>query len=375
MLARFGVITVQVLNDKTRKKWEDRIWSAMDEFPEYRRTGRTVQRVLGGFGALGNPSSFHHPTVQTMRRRIKKNMMMPLMRAYAEERGFVNARCEQLFDRIAVRMGDFGSVTSEGWHRDIYDGSKYGLRNLPSDSLVDVSGQTHADEIYGGWINLSPHVQRFVGIVESHKGARAMAAQQKGGGFAELTEDEVRDQRVEERLLRQANRKIGTVRTDAKGHIIVPPGHMVLFYQRLLHSVAGGKQPSEPSLRIFNGVRITGEDVPLFDHDEVIDNNAVPRIPSGQRPPMYSNNHYNFFSTTAKYREWGETTFNSEALFARVVKRTGTKYYTPGSKNDRNKAANKGRYMPSLAEMGFNVYPYSDASRQTMYPTPLFDQE
>lgn len=370
MLHRYGVITVPVFkDDATRQKYARRIWDAMDEFPEYKVKGKQVQRVLGGFGALGNPSSFHHPTIQKWRVHMKQ-FMHPLFKEYAKLRGFQNARIEKLFDRIIVRCSEFGDVGTEDWHRDIYDGKKYNLRTLPS-SLVDSGGRSHPDEIFGGWVNLSDRNQRFVAIVGSHRGEDAYEAQKQGGGFAQLTPKQIKDQRVHERLQRQKSKKIGTARTNEHGHIIVPPGHVLVFYQRLLHAVAGGKQPDDVQLRIANGIRITGESVTLFDHDDVIANGGVPRIPSGQRPPMYSTNHYAFFSTTPRYRDWAKKTFQDECLFQRVVKSTGQTYSTPGSKGDRNRQANKGRYMPSLSEMGFEPYAYSQAALDALLPSPL----
>ena len=64
MLDRYGVITMSVLSHDAREKWAERIWQAMDEFPEYKGKGKKIQRSLGGFGAYGNPASFHHPTIQ-----------------------------------------------------------------------------------------------------------------------------------------------------------------------------------------------------------------------------------------------------------------------------------------------------------------------
>lgn len=374
VLDRYGVMCMKVLSDDVRERWARQMWDAMDEFPEYKVQGKTVQRSLGGFGALGNPSSFHHPTIQRWRNSIKRDILKPLFREYVHLKGFSEStRLEMLYDRVSVRCEHFGQPTAESWHRDIYDGKKYGLRNLPR-SIEDERGGMHPDEIFGGWINLSTTDQKFICIVGSHKGEQALAAQERGGGFAELSPQEIKEQEVEKRCQRQANKKIGSCHMDNHGHVIVPPGAMVLFYQRLLHSVSGGKQPRDPNLRMFNGVRLTGETNPLFDHSPVVANNAVPRIPSGQIPPMYSQNHYGFFSRTERYREWAASTFKSACLFERKLP-SGVTYFTPGSKNDRNSAANKGRYMPSLSEMGFESYAYSATSMQTMLPELLISQD
>lgn len=357
-LHEHGVIAVPVFDEERRAKYEQRVFDAMDEFPEYKRSGRKVQRVLGGFGALGNPSSFHHPTIQALRAKVKEDISVPLFRRYRRRAGL---RLEVLFDRLCVRCEDFGAPTKETWHRDVYDGPKYGLRPLPE-----------KDEVFGGWINLSSQDQRFVGIVGSHVGETARDAQRQGGGFAQLSEEQIRAERVNERLAAQSNRTFGSIRADANGHVLVPPGHMLIFYQRLLHSVAGGKQPKEPQLRLFFGHRLTTEETPLFPLDAVLTNNAVPRIASGQVPPMYSQNHYIWFSKDKDYREWGEATFKSKCLFRRQTP-TGVPYHTPGSANDRNPHANRERTMPSLGEMGFGTYEYTRRTTRALMPEDIDD--
>ena len=361
VLDRYGAVTLAALGDEERRAWATRVWTACDDFPEYARKGRKVQRVLGGFGALGNPSSFHHPTVQSLRVKLKREVSTPLFRDYALRKHRWSAKLEMLFDRVAVRCRDFGSVSKESWHRDIYDGPHFGLRPLPE-----------TDEIFGGWLNLSDTTQRFVGILESHKGEEALRAQAQGGGFATLSEADIRRQRVDERLALQANRATPGIATDSQGHILVPPGHVLIFFQRLLHCVAGGVQPVEPNLRLFVGHRLTDERTPLFPLDACLENNAVPRIPSGQLPPMYSKNHYQFFSSTPRYRTWGETTFKRQCLFERRTTK-GETYYTPGSAGGRNRHANTERYMPSLVEMGFAPYSYGPAARRAMEPEELHD--
>ena len=357
-LEKHGAVVLPVFAGESRAAQEARVFEAMDEFPEYKRPGRKVQRVLGGFGALGNPASFHHPVIQDLRATVKENVSIPLFKAYRRRAGL---RLEVLFDRICVRCDQFGSVTKEAWHRDIYDGPKYGLRRLPD-----------RDEIFGGWINLSDEDQRFVGILGSHASDAARDAQRRGGGFAQLAPDQVRAEGVERRLAEQANRTFGLLKADGNGHLLVPPGHMLIFFQRLVHSVAGGKQPKEPQLRLFFGHRLTTEETPLFPLDAVLVNNAVPRIPSGQVPPMYSQNHYAFFSTTPHYRDWGATTFKPECLFRRQTT-SGVAYSTPGSKDDHDRAANLQRTMPSLSAMGLDVYPYSARTKRALTPEAIDD--
>jgi len=309
-----------------------------------------------------------------MRYRIKKNISRELFRKYARKLGMGAVNLEMMFDRLCVRKKDFGSIGAESWHRDIYDGPKYNLRKLPN--TLDGSRR---DEIFGGWVNLSDKDQEFVGLVKTHRGAEAKQAQAKGGGFATIDpNDKAYIKSLDVRLKAQANTKYSDhLITNSKGHIVVPPGHMIVFLQRILHSVLSSTPPEDPSLRLFVGHRLTKEEVPLFaDLPAVVTNGMVPRIPSGQVPPMYSANHYAFFSKEGDsnaFRDWGGQTFVPEALFQRVVSKTGKRYFTPGSKDNRNIAANKQRSMPSLAEMNMHssMYAYNERDITVLTPEKL----
>ena len=328
-LRTFGVVVLPILSDY--KSWSERIWSAMDEFPEYKVKGKNVQRVLGGFGAFGNPSSFHHPTIRALRKELKNNVR-PLFKSYAQE----GTNLEMLMDRVCVRHRDFGSVTSERWHRDVYDGPKPLLES---------------DEVFGGWINLSENTQEFVVILGTHNDPREGMT-----GFAVQEKDD----RLNERLRAQANKSFGFLSTNKKGHVEVPPGHAVIFLQHVLHAVMGSKSQSDiAELRVFTGYRLTTDTTPLINYDT--NNMGVPRIPSGQFPPMYSQNHYMFFNKYDRFREWGEKTFHPQCLFERVT-RDGQKYYTPGGKT---------RVLPSLSEMGFYMSPYTIDELKTLTPELL----
>ena len=369
-LQKAGVMTVPVLEGPALKKWQDLIWAAMDDFPEYKLQGRHVQRVLGGFGALGNPSSFHHPTVRRMRRNMKEKVGRPLFDAYARLNGWSDVRLELLMDRLCVRCQRFGVVRKDDWHRDIYNGPEYGLNPLPATLPGD-----RRDELFGGWINLSDRDQKFVCILRSHLGRDAERAQAEGGGFAELTPAQIAEQDIATRLRQQADKTLGSVRTDSKGCVIVPPGHAVIFYQRILHAVHPERpQPTEPQLRHFVGYRLTRDTAPLFAaaQQQMLDNFGVPRVPSGQMPAMFSKNHFARFASTSpenrKFRHWAEQTFQPECLYARPGG-----YSTPGSRGNLNRSANTNRYMPSLAEMGMGaVFPaYDERDRRVLFPEPL----
>ena len=364
-LDEYGVVIVPVFaEDQKRADWSNGVWKAMDDFPEYIVKGQTAQRVLGGFGALGNPSSFHHPVVQELRATVKRHVTGPLFAEYAVLRNWDCVNYEMLYDRLCVRYRTFGSIAREAWHRDIYDGLAYDMRDLPCTLPGD-----NRDLIFGGWVNLSDENQHFVCQLGSHKSTSDAATQYAAGGF--VSADAISKIQAKDALNRQAGQSIGHVYCDAKGHVVVPPGYLVLFSQSILHAVAGGAGPKNPSLRLFMGHRLTTESAPLFDSlESIVVKNSVPRLPSGQVAPMYSSNHYSMFSTFPRYREWGQTTFKPVCLFNRVTP-AGVQYATPGSSNGLNSWVNRKRTMPSLSEMGFLTYMYTQNTFSVMTPEPL----
>ena len=374
-LHELGVVVVPVLDEQARADWEGRFFAAMDEFPEYKIRGREVQRVLGGFGALGNPSSFHAPVVRAFRRFMKNDFATPIMRELARIRfsqHLRTVRLETLFDRVCVRKQAFLQPSSESWHRDVYDSSAHGLRPLPKTLVPDDEIEPTFDLMFGGWTNLDHRDQHFVGLAGTHTDDDDGAA-----GFAAFNLAQVVDFGFDERLKGQANRTIGhSIVTDCQGNIVVPPGHAILFFQRIVHAVKGGVQPPTAALRVFHGYRLTRETTSLMDVQGVVDDGGVPRIPSGQMPAMYSKNHYGAFNDedTDRWRNWARETFVDACLFGRHTKKRRLQYFTPGSQEDRDTRANRGRYMPSLAEMDLldDRFRYSLADRSVLTPQPLF---
>jgi hypothetical protein len=349
-------------DEATRCEWEERLAAELRRMPECRpeRLGDPAQYVLGGFGGLGNPSAFHNDTVRALRLWLMRTTYRPLLRRYAQLLGLGDQVCaEMLFDRVGVRHKSFGAVGKESWHRDTYYGGK-GMRALPK----TLRGGTEADVIFGGWVNLSGSTQRFVGILGSHHEASAAT------GFTVYTGAEALET---ERLREQASRRVGQCDCDQNGSVLVPPGHAVIFPKSLLHAVYAGTVPTgPPQMRLFVGVRLTEDRAPLFpDTARWIARNAVPRLPSGQMPPMFSQNHFALFNhkTITKFRAWGGI-FKSQCVFERRTT-SGTVYSTPGSKGNAYPACNRERYMPSLRAMRLPLFAYSAEDAALMSPQPL----
>ncbi|CAE7246925.1 unnamed protein product, partial [Symbiodinium pilosum] len=135
-----------------------------------------------------------------------------------------------------------------------------------------------SDEIFGGWLNLDSRPQFFHCIPGSHR--QRPAHNRRGFCRQKCTLEEMC--RVE-----------------------VSPGHVVIFYQDILHKVCR-ETIVEDSLRLFIGWRLTQSDLSLQDlaskakpgvpdTDSIFDTQAVPLLPSGQHPPMYAKNHLLFW--------------------------------------------------------------------------------
>jgi hypothetical protein len=198
--------------------------------------------TLGGFGAFGNPSSFHHPHIRTIKSIASSHLWGDFQTT------FPGRKLQVLFDRFALRKQGT-SPTAESWHRD--------------ESSVSLPG----DRILGGWINLSTIPQEFSCIPNTHN------VEPGRGQFNTFSKEqgvELRPQRVV---------------------VTIPPGHILLFWQHLIHEVSAKKAKCD-NARLFMGWRLTEHDQDPFNYLEAIRTQGIPMIPSGQLPPIYAKLHW-----------------------------------------------------------------------------------
>lgn len=249
-----GVVVIKIYDDATLNATQQSILHALTEFPEYNRDLFNPQEgyVLGGFGAFGNPSSFHHPAIRDVRTFVMPSVvsvikgLLPLMHTTDVD----EYHLEQLFDRLCIRRK--GTTPSkEAWHRD-----------------QGPIANTNEEFILGGWVNLdTAFTQTFSCIPGTHFDRVSDV-----NGFV----------------------KVNEVPEEGRAKIEIPPGHCILFFQNLLHEVNAKKSPIN-SLRLFLGWRVTKNQQPLFpSHEETMESQGVPFIPSGQVPPMFNGNHMSF---------------------------------------------------------------------------------
>jgi hypothetical protein len=239
--------------------------------------------TLGGFGALALPSSFHHPDIRFIRQIVYEHVKPTLKKL------FNHSHLELLFDRVSVRRS--GTSTSpESWHRDVCPDA------LPGDIIL------------GGWINLDPSGspnQKFSCSPGTHRDTHNDRT-----GFAK-TKETPTNKRIYE----------------------VSPGHVILFHQNLLHEVKTQKANYE-SHRLYLGWRLTNSDSPLFDHSKIIETQGVPKIPSGQIPPMYAKLHW----------------VNHRHLIEEISRRVKPEYLDPKTGMVLRELPPLGKYYPDYTE-------------------------
>ena len=203
---------------------------ACESFREFKDGAFPGLLQLGSFGAFSNPSSFHNYFARFMRKTVHR-YAKPLI-------GQQGKYFTQLFDRMAIRTAGT-EYKGESWHRDSHP---------------------MAGEIWGGWVNLDDQHQHFHCVPNS--------AIKTGEGFGREPEPPL----------------------HAQATISVPPGNMILFRQDILHCILKSCKDYD-SYRFYVGFRISDEPDAIYDALEVINDQSVPYLPSGEFPAMFSRNH------------------------------------------------------------------------------------
>jgi len=306
-----GVCVIPVLTKQELKCYYNQFYQELKNFPEYLpdtsiKLGKVY--VLGGFGALGNPSSFHNTTIRTLRIRLMFSII-PLLSKFIDKYLSLSEnplKIEQLIDRMSIRRVGT-SLSKESWHRDISKDTE------------------KSDIIFGGWINLDKsNEQKFSCVKKTHK----------------INEFDIKDKKGFATIPKEEHKKYN----ESKSTIKIPPGHQIIFFQNIIHEVLSIKQTVE-SIRLYSGWRLTTFDKPLIkDLKERLLDQSIILLPSSQKPPMYSANHLSFHrDATIK---WSKETFLPQLI-------------------EHKKGKSKGktveydiipRYMKSLKEMKLPLY-------------------
>lgn len=215
---------------------------------------------IGGFAAYGDARTFHAPQVRALR-------LLTIETAYTLSQMFEKKYVELIIDRILYRTPE-KDPTKESLHRDttpteIYKNKKKTL-NLARSNVDDV--------VTGGWINLSPQNQYFSCWPGTQNDPAALKQEP---GFSKIV-----DPAIINRFKREKKR------------IVIPPYHMMVFNQLMIHEVlptVRRKNEVKPTqLRLFIGFRFTDSEVSIIpDILSRLKSGDVIPLKSGQMPSMY----------------------------------------------------------------------------------------
>jgi len=212
-LATSGVTVVKLLDEGARAATQASLLRRLHASPELvapslaPEPGALPPLVqLGGAGFLGTASSFHFEEVRRLRGAALRavgpliapsssspSSPLELQGGASDVAGTVPKNVQVLVDRLCVRLPG-QAPEAESFHRDL----------SPPELCAP------GDEIYGGWVNLSPSDQHFSCVKRTH---RDTASKPDAQGFTLIT-------------------KKNTAQYKAKATLIrIPPGHMVIFHQ------------------------------------------------------------------------------------------------------------------------------------------------
>lgn len=249
----YYVVPVPWMDQARRAATRSEFKRFLHSMPEFKKGASSY--VLGGFSALGNPSSFHNPLVRKLR-QYAMHEVVPILSHVAGS----DYALEQVIDRMLFRPKG-QAATGESWHRD------EALRAKPKDKM------------FGGWWNFNDANQLFSCIPGSHKDVKGNS----GAGFNGVTD---------KAKIKEYNefKKVAYAGTAEKG-VVIPPGHIIIFYEKIVHEVVSAKA-REDQYRLFLGWRLTKERDMLCPVEDRFATQAVMPLKSGQIPPMYAKLHW-----------------------------------------------------------------------------------
>ena len=306
-------VTVYNIYDNPAQCLADRtaLLAAVDLSPEFKKYNH-----LGGFGAMGHPSSYHNIPARDRRNRyhVKGVQFFSSYIKLLDEPASWNL--EQLPDRTSIRYP--GTKTgAEQWHRD----------SSPAEGIV-----------FGGWVNYDDKNQYFSCVIGTHGKAGPK-------GFAKLSKEE----------------------SDAMGvrktRITVPPECAIIFDQTIVHEIDPVKCYAL-SVRQYVGWRVSKDIKPMFtgkvrgkkhkayDLDKILNDQGCPALPSWQQSPLFSANHNSCLARKIT-SPWAV-----KHLIPQLLTRTvgdDPEYLMPE------------RFLPSLRELGLSMYRAYTTSEKAIF--------
>lgn len=287
------------------------------DLPEF--TDEATSYVYGGFAAISTASSQHHPIIRMLRSEIHI-VMRPFFQAVALQVAGPELKLEQIVDRAMFRP--YGvSASPDSVHRDE---CKFALKD---------------DYIFGGWLNLDSTPQQLSCEPRSH-----LLNVNTGRGFAKITD----------KAERAAYRPV---------KIAVPPGHLLVFFENIMHDVCGKRIKSPVGMaRLFLGWRLTSSNAPLIpDGLQLLDSQSLVPLKSGQMPRMYP---------TLAWTNWGDKLQQWTLLSLKPEYHT-TRTYQSGKRKGTTLIIPQ-LYSSTSTHKRAKYEPYTASEKLMHTPLPLF---
>jgi len=247
---------IQVLNEGELKEFQAWYKDACVNAPE-RVPGLTEKDriVLGGVGYNPLASVYYHPNMRALHQKAYEKVIPVLKQVFSDQPGlFYSMTPDRAMFRVTGQQDSLNPATL--WHQD-----------AAPNALDD-------DYIFGGWISLTDEEQMLRLIPgtanENHPLFQILGRQKANGeGFAIF--DKVDRQRVQ---------AYWSEHHGPKDDIRIPPGHIVVFFEKGVHTVYKNKtlktlktlpKKSEskvakgPMIRVHTSFVVSKSDVPLHD--------------------------------------------------------------------------------------------------------------
>jgi hypothetical protein len=195
--------------------------------------------VLGGFGALANPSSYHHPERRRLMNDIYEYMEPIFKRTFENSEASQYKYLSMIPDRFGIRRAG-QEVGKETWHKD---------QSLNME-------QAKVAQVFGGWINLNAAYDTYFSCVPAE-----VVSPRETEGFYE----------------RKLNLKGGfTAEADRvpylnrnRRQVVVPPNHIVIFNELLTHEVVKATATEPFSYRCYLKWFVSKNNIPYWPRERM----------------------------------------------------------------------------------------------------------
>jgi hypothetical protein len=328
-LLKKGVVVVPILDPDKLSRIRRKINKAVNSAPYFNPDSKNSVRTFGKFSGYSDPCSFWHPYIRKLRMKIVRRVRRFLAEIFP---GWL---CCAIPDRLLIR--EIGvDVKGDEWHRDVTD-----AKFLNKDWCV-----------FGGYTNLNNEEMYFRCVKKSHRNERGKIydLRKLKAGFAKL------------------DKKDHPEYESSASNIKVPPGHHVIFFQHIIHTVIKYKNKIK-LYRLYTGFMVTRAEEknnassPVVSHSleyplggtlelkRMLKHQDVPIMCTGKKFPIYYSNHLRMY----KNRPFkANPSSDSVSLLEHF-----TTMYTPEYLEAFSKDGVAPMYMPSMREMhkklGYNM--------------------